>query len=110
MAGRITFARIVMEARSCANLSAAEMDCSLAVDPGGHAAGALHSACWSLANPRESWLGATVDDQHDRAAALWASVNDDTEVAGMIERAKRLTYTGWSSASRGPVRYGPARA
>lgn len=110
MTGRITFAHILMEARSHANLSAAEMDCSLAVDPGGHAACALHSACWSLANPRESWPGATVDGQRDRAAALWASVNGDTELAGMIKRAKGLTYTGWSSASRSPVRYGPPRA
>jgi hypothetical protein len=104
----ITFAHIIMEARSRANLSAAEMDCSLAGDQG--AIGALHSACWSLANPRESWPGATVDGQRDRAAALWVSVNGDTELAGMVKRAKGLTYTGWSSASRSPVRYGSSRA
>lgn len=103
----ITFAHIIMEARSRANLSAAEMDCSLAGNQ--EAIGALRSACWSLANPQESWPGSTLESMRAKDDALWASLNGDAELAGMIERAKSLTYTGWSNASRGPVRYGPPR-
>lgn len=95
----ITFARIITTARQHAGMTAAEMDYSLSHS--GEAIGHLRSAAWALANPDWAQPSAKTQEQCQAAAdALWAAVNGDTELAGMIQRAKQQSYTGWSDAAR----------
>jgi hypothetical protein len=98
----VTFAHIVMEARSHAQRSAAEMDFSLS-SRGDDAIMALRQAAWTLANP--DWAtpgtGKTVEQRQAAADALWDRVNGDAELGSMIERAKGRSYGGWSSEAQG---------
>lgn len=104
MTTETTFAAIIMQARQHAGMSAAEMDFSL-TQPHGQAHGALHDACWTLANANWSTGAGTHAEMRAKADALWAAVDGEAEYTAMVERAKAKSYTGWSVQSQGPVRY-----
>jgi hypothetical protein len=100
----ITFADIYAEARAASQLTAAEFDYSLANGPG-TAIGALADAAYVLATadlPLKTW--ADLPARHAAAEALIDATRH--ERTARISAAKRRTYTGWSNASRGPIRYG----
>lgn len=100
----VSFARIIMQAREAASMSAAEMDYSLASGTG-EAASALRDAAWVLANPRWAVAREDIDVEQAKAVALWQSADGDAELAAMTTRAKAKSYTGWSVQSKGPIRY-----
>ena len=93
------FAAIVAFARRTTEMTAAEMDYSLACDGGAGKAGrALNEASWAIANegrPEAEYWG---DAARERAHALWAEVRPDFDAMVTAARAKK--YLGWSDAAR----------
>lgn len=110
----ITFAAIVAQARRQAAVlgevditpgarTAAEFDYQLTLGPNGgwSAYQALDNALYILANEGREDDDFTVKSA--RAAALRA--RHAADIDQLIADAKAKAYTGWSNASRGPVRY-----
>jgi len=99
----MTFQQILTQAKTTSQLTAAEFDHSLATGDTS-LAGALHhlgNAIHRAANPGDSGSAA---DRADRARALNAKLTPQIEA--LITAARGKSYTGWSDASSGPIRYG----
>lgn len=103
----ISFAAIVAKARLRAGLTAAEFDYALAQGPevGVRAYEALYGAVHDLANQGHplSSPNSQADERAARGRTLYAEHAEAIERLAVEARAKR--YTGWSAASRGPIRY-----
>ncbi|ANZ35272.1 hypothetical protein BBK82_03455 [Lentzea guizhouensis] len=100
-------ATIRADARIVADMTAAEFDHSLATGDG-QALAAMNEASYRLANATYPAVqpgdGEEVLRQRtERAQALWQQVWP--EIEAMVTRAKAMEFSGWSSASSGPIRY-----
>lgn len=102
------FTRIVGAARSLSGLTAAQFDYSLQSDGAdSRAAQALHNVIYAAAT-RE--LRAVTEGDDEAVAARWdaakaAREHYTTDIVTMIDDARRKSYTGWSRANSGPIRY-----
>jgi hypothetical protein len=106
----VTFATIVAEARRDSGLTAAEFDYQLnqGAALGFRAYDALGNAIYRIANAGQPEIVegtpmSVLGERLARADALRERYAD--EIDQMIARAKAKSYTGWSNASRGPIRY-----
>lgn len=107
MSNRPGFAAIIAYARRVEHLTAAEMDHSLAMGDG-TAMAALGNAAYRIANEHlpEVTPATNVDELLGRrlnADALIDATTPDRDA--MVADAKTRSFTGWSDASRGPIRY-----
>lgn len=104
-----TFAAIVAAARSHAGLTAAEFDYALTSGPnlGARAYMALDASIYTLANEGQPQVTQGAHEiraeRSRRADALRQQYAD--EIVQLIADAEAKAYTGWSTASAGPVRY-----
>jgi hypothetical protein len=109
MSSRPVVAIVIAAARRRSGLTAAEFDYRLSLGPesGAAAYNALGNAVYDIANEGhpEVTVGAhdVAADRSRRASALHAALAAD--VAELVADAKAQAYTGWSVASRGPIRY-----
>lgn len=105
----LTFDTVIAVARRDAGLTAAEFDyqLNLGSELGARAYQGLGNAIYRLANegPPEAAEGRHDDwrDRVRRADALHKHFADAIE--RMVAEAKTKRYTGWSTASSGPIRY-----
>lgn len=105
-----SFATLVAVARRHAEMTTAEFDHSLAF-PDGHnrsAHAALGHAAYRLVTEglpaiRPGTPGDELDRRDAAAKALLSA--HKASIDAMVTEAKRRSYTGWSNASRGPIRY-----
>ncbi len=93
-----TFAALIATARRLSSQTAAEFDYSLA--RGDVDLGAFGPYGWL------DLAAAQLTGSADAGKTLIAAHRAD--IAAMTTAAKAKSYTGWSSASRGPVRYADA--
>jgi hypothetical protein len=106
------FAAIVAVARRATGYSAAEFDYSLVTGYAEHdtesALGAIDGAIYTVANEHLPMVDTTTtreDLLQRRANAEALRVQLQPEIDAMVAAAKGKSYTGWSNASRGPIRY-----
>jgi hypothetical protein len=104
---RASFAQIVTHAQARTNMYGAEFDYNLFAY-GQTSLAALADATYELANSHLPAVdtSTTDDDLRQRRAnadALMNATRDERDA--MVAAAKQKTYTGWSTASRGPIRY-----
>lgn len=104
------FPQIMATARTRSRLTAAEFDYSLATRStlASGALSAIANACYDLANAGLPEVDETTTDEdltarRERADALHRSVFGEIDSAVAVANAK--SYTGWSGASGGPIRY-----
>lgn len=101
------FAAIIAAAHRLAGMTAAEFDYDMAYRRTERARMALGSAIYDAANAGhpEVTPGAIdiARDRQRRAEELQAELQPQIEA--FIARAKAQSYTGWSGASQGPIRY-----
>lgn len=107
MSNHPAFPAIVAHARQADGLTAAQMDHSLATGDG-IAMVALAAAAYRIANERHPAVrpgdGAEfVRERQARADALIDATTADRDA--MVAAAKAKSYTGWSTESRGSIRY-----
>lgn len=101
------FRKIMAVARRRSGKTAAAFDYSLSigetVDTDGEYTGAIiaiDNAIYDIANPGNA---GTSDEKHRRKVALKARIAP--ELDALIAECAAKSYTGWSNASSGPIRY-----
>lgn len=97
-----TAAVLRARARAVSGLTAAEFDYSLATG-GTDALVAMNNAAYELANQhmpgfQEDEGAEALAERRQRGEDLWRQVRP--EVEAMVERSKRMRFTGWSDAAR----------